>query len=243
MSEITLGDYAGYLFQELVRAREMADAYSLQVAQRYRADDVLEHFAVPRFRIPKLELTAPVLISGAAYRESIRFDLEPEPFIDIIVSHIRDVIRQIRLRLGLRRPIDRDRPGDATVDRAMVFYKRLVDERHVAAWDSLIAIEWSEILEQGLVEVGLIEEWARADPGRDLLRSSQAAVASRLKAHIVVDRTTLESLLVNPETTPVKDGSSEASVFTLRAELVEEGFYLRSVKDGTGHTSTVVEFD
>ena len=39
-------------------------------------------------------------------------------------------------------------------------------------------------------------------------------------------------------------GSSDTSVFTLKAELLEEGFFIRSVRDeDTGAVTTVVEFE
>ena len=60
----------------------------------------------------------------------------------------------------------------------------------------------------------------------------------------VVDRTPIQSLLVNPETNVVKNGSSDTSVFTLKAEMLEEGFFIRTVRDeATGQTRTVVEFE
>ena len=57
MPEVTLADYTGYILLELTKAREMADAYSREVAERYRNDPVLQHFSTPRFKIPKMELT------------------------------------------------------------------------------------------------------------------------------------------------------------------------------------------
>ena len=59
-----------------------------------------------------------------------------------------------------------------------------------------------------------------------------------------LDSTTIQSLLINPETNVVKNGSSDTSVFTLKAELLEEGFFIRSVRDdATGQTRPVVEFE
>ena len=49
MAEITLADYAGYIFIEIVKAREMADRYSRALADVYAQDPVLKHFSVPRF--------------------------------------------------------------------------------------------------------------------------------------------------------------------------------------------------
>jgi hypothetical protein len=63
-------------------------------------------------------------------------------------------------------------------------------------------------------------------------------------AHTVVDSTTIQSLLINPETNVVKHGSSDTSVFTIKAEMLEEGFFIRSVRDeSTGQVSQIVEFE
>jgi hypothetical protein len=60
----------------------------------------------------------------------------------------------------------------------------------------------------------------------------------------VVDSTSIQSLLINPETNVVKSGSSDSSVFTIKAEMLEEGFFIRQIKDETtGQTRPVVEFE
>lgn len=64
MAEITLSEYLGYLFAEISKARDMADRYSKEIALLYAKDDVLRHFSVPRFKIPKMDLTIPVMVSA-----------------------------------------------------------------------------------------------------------------------------------------------------------------------------------
>ena len=39
--------------------------------------------------------------------------------------------------------------------------------------------------------------------------------------------------MINAQTNVVKDGSSDTSVFTIKAELIEEGVIIKSVKDET----------
>ena len=65
-----------------------------------------------------------------------------------------------------------------------------------------------------------------------------------LVTNTVIERTTIENVLINPETNVVKNGSSDTSVFTIKAEMLEEGFFIRSIKDeGTGEVRPVVEFE
>jgi hypothetical protein len=41
----------------------------------------------------------------------------------------------------------------------------------------------------------------------------------------------------------VEKGSTDSSVFTVAAELLEEGFYLRTMRQETGETTEIVEFE
>lgn len=248
MADITLGDYAGYMFTELVKAREQADAYSRFVAERYRQDEILAHFSVPRFRIPKIELTVPVLVSGVTYRETIRFTAEVGEFVEFCLGQLGEVVRQIRLR-GRGR-LDRHGPVRVSRDTNPAAAARAEEFHHEIARDeaartaSMVQLEWGEVLEIGLKELELLEQWARVDPERVLLQESSVRMVDYVRSKVVVDRTELESLLVNPETNVVKNGSSETSVFTMKAEMIEEGFFIRSVKDeSTGEVTRVVEFE
>ena len=86
--------------------------------------------------------------------------------------------------------------------------------------------------------------YKKSNPNNELFRSSLEDVLKAVTTATVVDRTTIQSLLVNPETNVVKNGSSDTSVFTLKAEMLEEGFFIRTVRDeATGQTRTVVEFE
>ena len=89
-----------------------------------------------------------------------------------------------------------------------------------------------------------MELYQKYNPANELFRSSLEAVLKAVTSQTVVDSTTVQSLLINPETNVVKNGSSDTSVFTLKAEMVEEGFFIRSVRDeATGQTRPVVEFE
>ena len=41
----------------------------------------------------------------------------------------------------------------------------------------------------------------------------------------------------------MKEGSSDTSVFTITAELTEEGFFLHTVTDEAGDVRQIVEFE
>ena len=99
MAEITLADYTGYIFLEIIKAREMADRHSRQLAEVYAQDPVLQHFSVPRFKVPKMELTIPVLISGARFNQVITFQMPRDKFVAYVLGRIKAVISAVRSKL------------------------------------------------------------------------------------------------------------------------------------------------
>ncbi|MEV4702308.1 hypothetical protein [Actinoplanes sp. NPDC049316] len=249
MAEITLSDYAGFILLEIVKAREMADEYSREVAQRYAADEVMRYFPAPRFKMPKLDLALPILISGARFNQTVRFDFPAEDFVTFIADHARGVrvaVELARLRdKGLSDLELKDPPESRVVqDLAIDFHKQLVSNPEPRHPDTLVTLGWTAVVRACLEEADLAGFFARWDGARELLATTMAEVLSTVAERTVVDRTAIDSLLVNPVTNVVKNGSDDASVCTVHAELLEEGVYLRSVQDGEdGRTHAVVEFE
>ncbi|MEX8497336.1 hypothetical protein [Leptothrix ochracea] len=289
MSEITLSDYTGYIFIEIIKAREMADAYAREVAQRYAQDEVLRHFSAPRFKIPKMNLTVPVLISGAKFSQIVRFNMEETAFRDYISKEIQLILRTIEFNTIKVLPII-DRPikpvapiitpiispitpispinpvkpfspltpltpllmaapegamgASATDDAIGIFYKDLTGNALATQPEITIRDSWRLIFDTAIKEAGLSEVYQKQNPNNELFDQSVADIISTINTHTVIAKTQIESLLVDPETNVVKNGSSDSSVFTLQAELNEEGFFIKSVKDAnTGMQSLIVEFD
>jgi hypothetical protein len=249
VAEVTLGDYAGYIFLEMIRAREMADAYSRAVAERYAADEVMQHFSVPRFRVPKMELTIPVLIAGARFRQTVRLDLPEDEFVTAMDRRAGDVRTRVEVTRGiLPRSLavsPRSTSGSATVERlARDFHAQLAENPDPLRPDTIVTNMWRQIFRAVLGEERILKFYSESDPHHDLLIQTTKEVLAFVRSRTVVDSTAIESLLINPETQIVKDGSSDSSVFTIAAELLEEGFYLRSVRDEeTNETSTIVDFE
>ena len=57
-----LGDYLGQLMAEITIARMQADLETVRLAEMYAAHPLLRTMAVPRFRLPEIDLDLPVLI-------------------------------------------------------------------------------------------------------------------------------------------------------------------------------------
>jgi len=264
MAEITLADYTGYIFLEIIKAREMADRHSRQLAEVYAQDPVLRHFSVPRFKVPKMELTIPLLISGARFNQLISFNLPQDKFVAYVMGRVKEVISVVQSK-GDDPFIKRRPPPPAVVktgaapataeappradqlsieDLCVEFWLRLKDNPDPSQPGEIVRRLWALIFEQALTERELMALYKKYNPNNELYRSSLEDVLKAVTTATVVDRTTIQSLLVNPETNVVKNGSSDTSVFTLKAEMLEEGFFIRTVRDeATGQTRTVVEFE
>lgn len=279
MAEITLADYTGYIFLEIIKAREMADRHSRQLAEVYAQDPVLRHFSVPRFRVPKMELTIPVLISGARFNQVIDFKMPRDKFVAYVMGRLKEVVSVVRSR-G-QDPFDRlpaVPAGPAGVARASpgrarrahsaaaaaasastakeartlvpleavanLFWQELKDNPDPSQPSEIVRRFWAQLFEQALLEADLMALYKKHNPGNEVFRQSLDDVLKLVLSQTAIDSTTIQSLLINPETNVVKNGSSDTSVFTLKAELLEEGFFIRSVRDdATGQTRPVVEFE
>lgn len=249
MAEITLGDYTGYLLLEMVRARELADAYSRSVAERYAADELLRFFSVPRFKVPKMELTVPVLISSARFNQTVHFDFPEDDFVAAIVSRSENVRTEVEMSRGgeIRRlpaPAPAPLRSSAVEKLARVLHAELVENPDPLRPQAIVAHRWGDVFRTTLAEARLLKYWEENEELHPLLGKSTDDVTGLVLGRTVVDRTEIENVLVDPQTNVVKNGSDPASVFTIKAELLEEGFYLRTVRDGGAEQETrIVEFE
>ena len=259
MADITLADYTGYIFLEIIKAREMADRHSRALAEVYAQDPVLKHFSVPRFKVPKMELTIPVLISGARFNQVIRFGMPQDKFVAYVLGRVSDVVSAVRGNDPFVKPPAVTAPKGAASRAASRASEGLSKELEFMAKDFWAALNgnpdpsqssdrvrkgWTRIFEVALKGEDLMEQYRKTNPNNELYRQSLDDVQKTVTNNTVVDSTTMQSLLINPETNVVKNGSSDTSVFTIKAEMLEEGFFIRQIKDeASGQTTTVVEFE
>jgi hypothetical protein len=257
MVDITLADYVGHIFLEIVKAREMADDYSRQVAELYAKDPVLKFFSVPRFKAAHLDLTIPILISGARIRQEIRFRPSTEEFQSFVKSQIADFMKAVQNSGRNWKAIEDSNPVDANLIARRIAADRPVNDRHIAEFydqlsgnadlahpENIVALYWSDLVLAALKENALLDDYKKHNPKDELLKQTTARVLDWITSNTVVDRTTIDNLLINPETNVVKNGSSDTSVFTIAAKMLEEGFYIHSIKDEqTGSERPIVEFD
>lgn len=264
MADITLADYTGYIYLELIKAREMADHYAKAVAQQYAQDPILGHFSVPRFKTPKMSLTIPVLVSGARFNQVVVFNMPLDRFVAAAEGRMERVLSTIKqgdgtgfVRVVTDVPVKRGssaaRRAEAAPQRALnpkisalirKLHAELVANPDPTQPQALVERYWHEIFLGSIELAGLMEAYKKAYPRNELFRPSLDEMLKIVTTATVIDSTTIQSLLINPETNVVKNGSSDSSVFTIQADMVEEGFYIRSVKDPeSGRVTEVVEFE
>jgi hypothetical protein len=257
MTEITLADYVGHIFLEIVKAREMADSYSRRVAEAYAKDPVMKFFSVPRFKAAHMDLTIPILISGARISQAIRFRPTAEEFSTFVQSQIENFTKAVFisredwkdvavLESARRASVTARKSARATRSNAIVteFYAQLMGNADPAHPENIVTLYWREVVMLSLKENDLFDLYEKHNPKDELLRKTTDRISDWVTSNTVVERTTIDNLLINPETNVVKNGSNDTSVFTISAKMLEEGFYIHSIKDeNTGGERPIVEFD
>ncbi len=248
MTEVALADYLAYCFGEAVKARQMVDAYSRDLAAVYAQDAVLREFPVPRFRTPKLTFVVPVLVTDARFQQQARFTMDAGEFAAVLTSRADQVRRSVEARRddwteGRGRDRKRRDVSGETAEAVRAFHEELVSNPDPARPEEIVTIWWHTVFERVLQGSEVL---GRAEDRGELLRlrtTTTQEVLELVRSRTALERTTIQSLFVDPLTSTVRRESSETSVFTVTAELVEEGFYLRSITDeATGETRPVVDF-
>ena len=263
MAEITLSEYTGYIYLEMIKAREMADYYSKSVATRYEEDPVLKHFPTPRFKVPKINLTIPMLVASARFSQVESFNMGIEEFQAFILDRLDKALKGIPSPLpdragaspgGSTKKTSAARKGRSSgtgIARvpASVDLVRLVKGFHAELTGTgttavLIKDFWGKIFQTALTENNLVEAYKKKYPANQLFDTTLLEVSKVIKERTTVDGVKIQNLLINPETDIVKNGASGISVFIVQAEMTEEGFFLKTVKDSEGGgESKIVDFD
>ena len=279
MAAITLSDYLGFIFSEITRARDHADRVSKEIALVYAQDEILKSFSVPRFKIPEMELTIPVIISGAKFSSALVFNMRQEDFSNFITNKINNAIKSILLKKNnvikdftgiikddFKKPIfvrdDLIRPRPLPVVRsannkkvqplkadpadALIagFYEDLKASTDPANPDNIAQVKWAIIFNKKIEENNLLADYKIQNPSNELFVQTLGEVIQTIKANTIVSSTKMDNLLVDPETNAVKNASTDNSIFIIKAKIMEEGVFIRSIRDeNSDKEKQVVEFE
>lgn len=268
MTNITLADYMGYIFSEITRARDHADRVAKALAEEYAKDDILKSFSVPRFKIPEMEITVPVIIAGAKFTNELKFIMTPEDFKNLIISKVNNAINTVKIKKsGVNNDFTNVRnvnvirnirftninppgrkPGKLDADSAealiLEFHTLLTNNQDASTPDNIVDVKWAEIFNQKIEENNLLADYKQQNPNNELFNLTRQELLAEIRRHIIITKSKIENLLVTPETNVVKNESNELSVFTIRAKITEEGLYIKTLKDDeTGKETKVAEFE
>lgn len=99
-----LGEYLGHLLCEVARARVRADMEAVRIAHEYANDDsqLLRHFAVPRMRLPTLEISLPVRIDRVPEGYAEKTTADTTLLSKVIVQALGPVLKEHRLHITTR---------------------------------------------------------------------------------------------------------------------------------------------
>jgi len=250
MAEITLSDYLAFLLSEISRARDMADRYTREIALVYAKDDVLRHFSVPRFKLAKMELNIPVLVSGVEISSLMQFHMNQDEFRTFMIGKLVPLVAVVRQVITVRTSLPLTVNGTTPIRTNGIeplidaFHDRLASFPDPLHPESVIRENWSAITSQVLALNNIPRELLADKTVVDLIAGPVPTLIEEIKTKMSVPKATIERLMINAQTNVVKDGSNDSSVFTIKAELIEEGVTIKSVKDeNTGAESPVVEFE
>lgn len=95
-----LSDFLGHILKEITRARVSADAEAVRTAKRYASDPdgLLRYFAVPRVRLPNIEITAPMIVS--AVPEGYVEKTDPDLLSHTIAADLLKMLTQQKINIS-----------------------------------------------------------------------------------------------------------------------------------------------
>lgn len=271
MANITMSDYVGFIFSEITRARVIADGESRRIAELYAKDEVLKSFSVPRFKIPEMNLSIPVIVSGAKFSTVLDFMMEKQAFISMATGKIKNAITTLNIKKNnifvspirinpailttttiLRTPITRGakkntartRNVDPDEQLLVEFYTLLRENHDKSAPENIVQVKWAEYFYKKLDVNQLTEDYKKFYPNNELFLQTLTEITNTIKQNTYATSTKIDNLLVDPETNVVKNNSTDSTVFLINAKIMEEGIFVRSIKNTENDGITkVVEFE
>lgn len=103
-----LSRFLGELVSSISYARVQSDIQSVKIAEEYAKNNLLQHFAVPRMRVDKVELNIPVAIDKLLEKENPVYEpIDNIKFSSIAYRKILDILQVKELGILVSRPLRR----------------------------------------------------------------------------------------------------------------------------------------
>lgn len=233
---ITIGEYIGFLFKEITRARQYADAESVRIARLYAQDEVLQHFSVPRFKIPQMELSIPILVTDAKYQNIYRLKAVLESFEKTYLKELSILTKKKEMVIEFSREMK------AELQRVFKFIDNEVATADLMSYEELLRSIKQEI-EKGTETILKPFQTARLRLDQADILELNTNVFKYISHNLTIEKTTLSSVLINPETEMLKAGANQDILFRINAKIVEDGVFITKVQNANGKDITNVNFE
>jgi hypothetical protein len=205
----TLGDFIGQLAAAVTQARLQADMEAVRVAELYAHHPYLKHFPVPRFRLPNVEVSTPIVIKevedldAAAALGTVKIQDVQEEVVNVLDRQLTRY--EVRLKPQQRSTLKRKvRAGVAGIEHAETVS---VDVSRFAKVASRIAT--SEVVKLPPAREVDVETWNRE-------------IESSLKVRLINRRKLAAPVRVLVETAQIKEVGPFDTVAQFRISLQED---------------------
>ena len=204
-----LSDYVGALLAEITNARVQADLESARIAQLYASHPLLQHFAVPRMRLPNVSLELPVAVEKM--NQPTR--TPPASEFSALRQKIDGIIEQELTRLNLQ-PVPSLRKR--LTDTLTKLFKNLQSASTVSASDALSASETAISATMDVIN-------AASKDGPTLDPSTEPSLRRQFAAEFVRLQPSPLQVQVSVVTAELKDIAPSQILTRIHLAISEEG--------------------
>lgn len=254
---ITVSQYLSFIFTEITRARVLADTESLRIADEYAKSPLMKYFSVPRFKIPEMELSIPMVIAGAQYNNIYFFTWSENDYQKFMFDFVQRFGQFYQRTLPLESPelkqvheVIRKSYGDLASMPNVQDLNQLITEKRLDISEYIDQL--LKRLAEAYINVETVKEGQlrRFDVLQRRLQTFESYVAewkrlaqATIAENIRLRESVLRNLLISPETNVVKTEGTDISILQIKAKITEEGIFVNSVKNESGDETKVVDFE
>jgi hypothetical protein len=236
-----LGDYIGHLLSEITIARMQADIEAVRVAELYAGHPLLRHMPVPHFRLPNVEVDAPVVIKRL---EEPQAGATPRgvPTPENLRKAFDTVLKHRISEEGIRLKPKHENKLKAVLDEKMVALTQPIE---VSIDTDRVANELSNASFRALTEFDLSDRQFDVpdrpiDPAR--LPKFEEKLKEELRVAFLKLRKPPTRLHVLVTSTEIREAGPSEVITRLHLKISEEGFEWTTIEsDGQKQDHLVME--
>jgi hypothetical protein len=227
---INLGDYVGKLLSEISKARVQADIEAVRIAELYARDPLLKNFPIPRVRLPKVEIEAPVVITGSEEDTS-----EAEKKLDI--RTIESISNEVVAKSLKSRNISLNREELSLLSRYMkVSLVKLqpVIEKSISS-KAIVKHVTDEVITHLRTNAKV-----RKNFNAQQIKELSVEISKEIDLEVAKQLKPLNRIKISPLTSSIKEVGDQQKVTTLKLSIVEEGIEWTTISEDDTENSTLV---